>query len=387
MDGEPARRLLSDESNLAYAPGGPGSDHDFLFFVREGVLMAQAFDLDQVRLVGDAFALSATPAAAGRNGNYAFAASATGLLAYVNSADASPRRLVWVDRSGNDVGAPNLAAPGLRSLRLSPDGRRVAYSSFGAGSNGSVWVYDLEREARTLLSDVARGAGTGTWSPDGSEIAFATESGVVTRSADGAGSPINLPIPVQNSQPSDWSTDGRYLVYRWQSAETDVDLWFLERKGDGADWEPHAFLTTPSTESRGQLSPNGRYLAYTSDESGRIEVYVQAFPEGGRRSTISTEGGDQPLWSRDGKELYFLTPNEELVAAQVTTEGEFSVSAYRKLFRRSSLSDTFTLAGNNYDVSLDGQRFLLAEPTGDESPSQDSVSIVQNWLAKYTAEQ
>jgi Tol biopolymer transport system component len=160
-----------------------------------------------------------------------------------------------------------------------------------------------------------------------------------------------------------------------------VDLWYLDAD-DG--WTPHAFLNTPAIEVYARLSPNGRYVAYVSDESGRREVYVQPFPGGGPRTVVSTQGGGAPVWRRDGKELYYVTPDNDLMAAAVTTDGEFQLGAAVRLFNRPTLSGTTTSTAN-YDTR-DGLRFIAVEAadlstqTTNASPQ---VGIVLNLPAKF----
>ena len=385
LDGGPARRLLADESNHLYVPRATGAGPGLLLFVREDVLVAQPFDAARLEPAGGAIALPANPAPAGNVNNFGFAASAAGLLAYISSADIGPRRLVWVDRAGTVVDPTDLIAPTLAGLRLSPDGTRVAYVS-REGSNSDVWVQDLQRATRTRLTDGPALDGRPVWSPEGREVVFGSQSGssLGMRSADGSGSIVYLAAQNQNVFPSDWSADGRFLLYSWQHPVTAHDIWSLERTGTGNEgWTPRIFLATPSREVGARLSPDGRYVAYGSDESGRFEVYVQPFPEGGQRTTVSTEGGVGPVWSRDGTELFYVTPGDELVAAQVSTEGEFSVKSSAKLFGRAGMRANAN-AGNNYDVSLDGRRFLVAEPVdGDTGRPESTIHIIQNWQAKF----
>lgn len=329
-----------------------------------------------------------SPSSAGPVNNFGFAASATGLLAHISSADAGPRRLVWVDREGTVVERTDLVAQDPAALRLSPDGTRVAYAST-EGSNTDVWIYDLQRGTRTRLTDDPGLDGTPVWSPDGREVVFRAENamGIGMRPADGSGSILSLSVQSQNVVPSDWSADGRFLLYSWQNPVTTHDIWALERTGPGNEgWTPRLFLATPSIEGLARLSPNGRYVAYFSDESGRPEIYVQPFPDGGQRTTVSTAGGRAPVWSRDGTELFYVTPGGGLVTVQVSTEGEFSVRGSATLFEREGMVNGIGRA--NYDISLDGQRFLVRESAdGDSGRPDSSIRVVQNWQAKFLPEQ
>ena len=159
------------------------------------------------------------------------------------------------------------------------------------------------------------------------------------------------------------------------------DLWYLERKEDGG-WEPHRFLQTPFMERTPRLSPDGRFVAYSSNESGQFEVYVRPFPEGGGRSTVSSNGGQQPRWSDDGKELFYVE-GETMLAVSVSTSPEFSAGKVTRLFDHPSLTRSFY---PQYDVSADGQRFLLAAPVEVEG-AEPSIRVVQNWFEEFRGRQ
>ena len=180
---------------------------------------------------------------------------------------------------------------------------------------------------------------------------------------------------------SDWSQDGKYLLYHTIDPETGADLWYLERNEDGSGWEPHPFLQTPFNQLVPRFSPDGRYVAYVSDESGQMEVYVQPFPEGGRKVTVSSNGGTKVRWSRDGKELFYVE-GQTLVAVSVSSGSSFSVGSATRLFEHPGLSPGTNYAP--YDVSVDGQRFILAEPVGEGADAPEpSIRVVQNWFAEF----
>ena len=180
---------------------------------------------------------------------------------------------------------------------------------------------------------------------------------------------------------SDWSRDGTYLLYHLDDPETGADLWYLERNENGRGWEPHLFLQTPFSERVPRFSPDGRYVAYVSEESGQMEVYVQPFPEGGRKVTVSSNGGTKVRWSRDGKELFYVE-GQTLVAVSVSSGSIFSVGSATRLFEHPGLGPGTNYAP--YDVSADGQRFILAEPVGagGEAP-EPSIRVVLNWYEEF----
>jgi Tol biopolymer transport system component len=389
LDGAEPRRLLPDPSNAVFAPSRPGSESGHLLFVREGALTAQPFDASRLELSGGPFALAATPAPGANAGYYGFSASASGVLAHSSvPGEGGPRRLVWVDRTGSVDERTSVVSADLFAPRISPDGLRIAYEG-QESANGDVWIYDTLRATRSrLTTDPGADAGP-IWSPGGDSIIFRSgkdRRNFFLRKSDGSGSAVTLAGTGFNVAPTDWSPDGRRVVYRAQDPAGRVDLWYLERSTPSdSEWTPRPFLATPAIEVYARLSPNGRYAAYVSDESGRREVYVQPFPAGGPRTIVSTQGGGAPVWSADGKELFYVTPDNELMAASVTTEGEFKLGAAARLFKRPNLSGTTTSTAN-YDIARDGRRFIAVEPadlnaqTANASPQ---VGIVLNWPAKF----
>jgi Tol biopolymer transport system component len=389
LDGAEPRRLLPDSSNAVFAPSKPGSESGHLLYVREGALTAQPFDASRLELSGGPFALAATPSPGANAGYYGFSASASGVLAHSSvPGEDGPRRLVWVDRNGATEERTSVVSADLFAPRISPDGLRIAYEG-EEGANGDVWIYDMARATRSrLTTDPGSDAGP-IWSPNGDSIIFRSgrdRRSLFLRKSDGSGTAEVLAGTGFNVAPTDWSPDGRRVLFRTQNPEGRVDLWYLERSAENAaEWTPHAFLNTPAIEVYARLSPNGRYAAYVSDESGRREVYVQPFPGGGPRTVVSTQGGGAPVWRRDGKELFYVTPDNDLMAAAVTTDGEFQLGAAVRLFNRPTLSGTTTSTAN-YDIAPDGRRFITVEPAdlnAQSSNASPQVGIVINWPAKF----
>ena len=219
------------------------------------------------------------------------------------------------------------------------------------------------------------------WRPAPQEIAFfsfrsgGTDS--FLRRADGGGEvKASITTPLVDVV-SDWSRDGKYLLYGGGEDAQAMDIRYLERTDQGG-WEPHVFLATPFSERSAKLSPDGRFVAYSSDESGQYEVYVQPFPEGGRRITVSSNGGTQPLWSRNGRELFYFEEST-LIAVSVKTKPTFSAASATRLFEHPRLARSFY---PQYDVSADGERFVIAEPTG-ETGQGSRIHVVQNWLSGF----
>ena len=335
-------------------------------------LWALPFSLSTLEAAGDAFPISQSS----RDPTLA----ADGTLVYRDGSAAATKQLAWLDRRGGKTGEIGQALVDIVDPELSPDGRLVAFVAV-ENSNTDIWVYDIARGVRTRLSVDPALEYRALWSPSGEEVAFGSRrSGVwagVLRRADGGGEAKALPATPLPEWVSDWSRDGKYMLYGLVDPENGWDLWYLERK-EGGGWEPHAFLRTQFIERTPKLSPDGRFVAYSSNESGQFEVYVRPFPEGGGRSTVSSNGGQQPRWSDDGKELFYVE-GETMLAVSITTSPEFSVGPVTRLFEHPSLTRSFY---PQYDVSADGQRFLLAAPVEVEG-AEPSIRVVQNWFEEF----
>ncbi len=305
-------------------------------------------------------------------------------MAY-RTVSAVARQLTWLDRSGKGagtIGAPDVAS--LNDVELLPDGKRVAVYRTANG-NQDVWLIDAARGVPTRFTFDAANDIRPVWSPDGSHVVFSSNrKGIFHlywKLSSGAGADELLLASDQNKSPSDWSSDGRFLVFRSQDSQTGYDLWILPITGDK---KPFLFLKTPFEERDGQFSPDGKWIAYQSNESGRFEIYVQPFPGPGGKFQISTNGGAQPRWNKNGKEIFYVSLDSKMMAAPV------------KLLPDSQSLETGTpvalfpvriaggpVFGNNkqqYAVSSDGQRFLvnLAVDEGAASP----ITVIYNWKAK-----
>ena len=286
-------------------------------------------------------------------------------------------RLVWFDRAGRQTGTLGDAARHGSGVHLSPDGRQASVVVTDSREAANVWLFDVARGVRTPLTvsgvvstEVAPGS---IWSPDGHRVVFAsTQKGprdLFQKASNGAGPENVLLADDAGKYPESWSPDGRFLLYmRWAKGST-PDIWVLPLFGDR---KPYGFIEAPFFELASQFSPDGRWVAYNSNESGRSEVYVVPFPGPGGKVRISTGGGDNARWRRDGKEIFYLAGNT-LMAAGVTANGSrFDVGAVQRLF------DVPTADGYwPYDVSPDGQRFLVNTLEGAVAP----LTIVVNWPA------
>jgi eukaryotic-like serine/threonine-protein kinase len=361
-----ATRVLPDVGAM-YAPQG------YLLFVRERVLMAQAFDQSTLRLTGDPVALATDVVERGVNSTAAISSSANDLLTFSTHArpGAGKRmRLVWMNRAGVVTGEIK-ALTSLTNPSLSPDGRQVL-----AGSGADVWLIDLDREVPTRV--VA--GNTPLLSPDGRTIAFTSSrdggvSNIFVRPVAG-GVDTLLVRSGEHKIVNDWSRDGQYLIYATTNARTGLDLWMQPLVGD----QPAApIVATPANEFQAQLSPDGRWLAWASDESGMWEVYVQAFPGGGDKIAISTGGGSEPQWRRDGRELYYLSADVTMKAVEFAPGSPVRVKRAVTLFPAPVPgSGELYARRNHYTVTPDGQRFLIN--AGDSR--DESVAVVAGWTSQ-----
>ena len=367
--GPGALPFYSSGGHLVYQPSR--TTHD---------LWALPFSLDTLRATGEAFPIS--------ENSRGPTVAADGTLVYLGSSGSEQRQLVWLDRGGERIGEIGEAQEGIGDPVLSPDGQLVAVT-VGRSPNHDVWVYDIARAVRTRLSTSPERDWRPVWSPAGDEVAFTSNRAgnhdIFLRQADGSGEEKVLAATPHDELLSDWSRDGKYLLYHLYhlgDPETGPDLWYLERNEDSG-WEPHPFLQAPFHQLVPRFSPDGRYVAYVSGESGQYEVYVQPFPEGGHKVTVSSNGGRKVRWSRDGKELFYVE-GETLVAVSVSSGSSFSVGSATRLFEHPGLRPGFNYAP--YDVSADGQRFILAEPVeegADADAAVPSIRVVLNWFEEF----
>ena len=347
-----------------------------LFFVRGGDIMAAPFDLGRLSVTGPTARVASGVLAESGSGAAQYDVSPTGTLAYApGGARSHARRLVWVDRSGTARDVGETVRP-YCSVRLSPDGRRLAL--WIEESETHCWTYDL---ARGSLSRVGSSADDHSpiWAPDGRRIAY--ESG-----REGIHQVFVLADGVEHRVTSgeydhylgDWSPDGRWLVYTEFHPETGADLWIVDAEGAGP---ARPVVRTRSSEREPAISPDGGWIAYASDESGRFEVYAQPFPGPGERIQLSSDGGEQPAWSRDGRELFYRSGNRMMALAVR--------SGQRLDFGRPSVLFTGSYHDNlapsrSYDVAPDGGFLMTTEPTGDELPRE--IRVVLGWTRELESQ-
>jgi serine/threonine protein kinase/Tol biopolymer transport system component len=382
LDGGLKQRLIGDDSNAVYAPSGSGGG--FLLFGREGALMSQPFDPIARQLTGEPYPVSesvgivfdGTAAVSRRN----VSASDNGVLVFDPILKRQRNQLIWVDRAGRKTRSLE-GADNTTSLWLSPDDQRFIVTRFDFQSaNNDLWLSDVTGGNVTRFTFNPANDQSPVWSPDGSRVVWASNREglfhLYEKAASGAGQDVLLLKSDYFKFPTDWSRDGRFIIYRQIHPKTKYDVWVLPVGSPSGDQKPFAFLETEANEAAAVLSPDGRWLAYASDESGTYEVYVQNFPEGGGKRQVSTAGGIGPHWRSDGKELFYHGPDGKLMAATVKAGSTFEASAPIALFE-------FRAGGNlitpYYSVTSDGQRFLLS--TIVETAARAPLTVVVNWTA------
>ena len=369
LDSKETKRLLPSAIGAAYAPPG------FLLFLRIDTLMAQPFDTDKLELTGEPFPVAEHVAYNPVLGRAAFSVSENGVLAFRTGSGQIDQPL-WFDRGGQQIGS--LGEAGIYfNLWLSPDERRAAVDRADpqTGAN-DIWLFDLSRGIPSRFTTDPGSDSNPLWSPDGSRIVFtSSREGVLNlyqKVASGVGNEEVLLKSGEEKVPDDWSADGRFIVFETLNPKTKWDLWVLPMSGDR---QPSPFLQTEFNERQAQLSPDGKWIAYTSDESGTRDVYVQTFPAPGGRWRVSTGGGTQPRWRRDGRELFYIAAGRKLMAADVKPGATFEAGVPKLLFDTRVL--TSTDFRNHYVVSADGQRFLINSII--EERGAIPISIVKNW--------
>ena len=361
--------LFQAESSASYASG-------HLIFARDETLMARPFDPDTRELRGEAVPLAERVS---REGSRYVGASVSenGVLVYGQTGADTPRQLTWFDRSGHVLGTLGEPAPYF-GLALSPDERRAAVA-LGTGSpqNVDIWLIDIARNIRSRLTVDPGQDVSPVWSPDGTRIAFQS-------------SRLQQPVAIRQTQsnatgtdelllegpgnftmaPSSWSADARFIAYTTRGS----NVWILPLFGDR---KPFAFADTRFTETTAVFSPDGRWLAYVSNEGGQADVYVQAFPGPGPRSQVSTSGGSHPVWRADGRELFYLDPDGTIMAVPIRAGQSVEAGLPQAVVTPNLFQGTFNQV---YAVTKDGQRFLV-HATSEKSRGAVPLTVVLNWTS------
>ena len=367
LDGKENRPFAPAQSMVTYVEPG------YLLFLRDRTLVAQPFDAKTLKTKGEPVPL-AEKVGTDAVGLGRFSVSREGTLAYRTGEITD--RLVLVDRTGKELETIGDPAQ-YQNPWFSPDGRRLVFDLTDPHSGKTdIWVRDLTRNVSSRFSFSNEDAFCPLFSPDGTRIVYSVgnESELVEKVADGQGAEKSLIAKSGDLKvATDWSRDGKYIAYMDRAKDTGVDIWILPTFGDRKPW---AFLKTNFNEAMAAFSPDGRFVAYHSNESGRNEIYVQSFPGPGGKWQISAEGGVDAHWSEDGKELFFRSPDQKIMAVPVTTGTTFEAGTPKALF--STHLDT-GLARNHYIPSRTGDRFVLVA-----TPARDTMApttVVLNWMA------
>src|SRR5215469_14819554 len=347
LDSKESKLLLHAHAGAQYAAG-------HILFLRQSTLMAQPFGTKRLELTGEASPIADPVNETELNLYSMFSASENGPLAYFEGTSSASRQLLWLDRSGKKVGE----VPGpdtYMSPRISPDGKRILYTLIDPWYE--VWSYDMSLGVKTRLTF---GTGSGrahlsaVWSPDGRRIAYmsirAGRWGLYEKAADGSGSEEVLMEDTETIKyMNDWSPDGKYLTFQ-QAPQAVNEIWMLPLTGER---KAIPFVQSQFPATLSSFSPNGKWLAYCSTESGEQKVYVVPFPGPGGKWQVSPGGGCYPRWRHDGKELFYLTADNKIVAAEVKAEGpSFSIGAVNPLFETRVYRSIF----GGFDVTADGKR-------------------------------
>jgi hypothetical protein len=360
------RILIQGGTQPRYTPSG------HLVYAQGGSLMAATFDPERLQITGLSVPVVNGVVQSISSGAAQYSISTTGSLVYVpGGVQGAERKLVWVDRNGAEqpFTAPIRA---YESPRFSPDGQRIAVVT-----DGQIWLYDLSRETLTRFTFDGNTNSRPVWTPDGKRIAFySTKDGPLNlywQLADGSGGLEKLATSDFINVPDSFSPDGQLLAFHEANPKSGEDIIVLRL----TDRKVQPFLRTPFNEADPRFSPDGRWIAYMSDESGRSEIYVQPYPGPGGKWQISTDGGTEPVWNRNGRELFYRNGNR-MMAVEITTQPNFALGNPRVLFEGPYVLATVPIS--NYDVSPDGRRFLMVKPTEQAQAAPTQINVVLNWF-------
>jgi len=364
LDGSVSKRLFACRSQAQYANG-------HILYLQDGTLMARPFDTGSLEFTGDPFALVGHVQFLGPASRGVFSASGTGRLVYLRGAQSPGANLVWLDRAGKEVGRLGDRAQ-YSGPAISPDGKSVAVEVTDPATGAwDIWTYDVARGIRSRFTfGPAATSGAPVWSPDGQRIAYrrdlVPEANIYIRSFAGTDTATALVVDKDVDEPYSWSADGRFLAFM-RFGSLAGDIWVLPTAGGIG--KPVPFTTSQFNEIHPSFAPDGDWLAYVSDESGRSEVYVAPYPGPGRKWQVSTGGGFAPRWRGDGREIFFATGDNKMAAVEIEyVNGSIAIGAVHDLFEHTGASD--------YDVTKDGERFLVVK---EEGQVDEPITLILNW--------
>jgi serine/threonine protein kinase/Tol biopolymer transport system component len=381
LDSAESVRLLSTDVKAEYSLG-------HLLFWRAGALLAQPFDATRLELTGDPFPVAEQVGANPGFGWAAYSASDSGTLVF-GPGNSETTQLQWFDRGGRPLGPVGPPGPNY-DPELSPDGRRVMVERAA-----DLWLLDTVRSVATRFTFDPAFDANANWSPDGSRILFRSNlkgaMDLYLKPSSGVQGEEVLFQSSADKYPRDWSSDGQFILYGDSSGKGGMDLWVLPLAGDpsagsGQGRKPFPLLQTDFWEDHAQISPDGRWFAYISNESGRYETYIQSFPKPGGKWQVSTGGGIAPRWRGDSRELYYIAPDQKLMAVAIRGDATLEVGQPTVLFQtRIFESGGFVETDKQqYDVTPDGQRFLINTPV--EGATSPPLTVVLNWLKAVTSD-
>jgi len=368
VDKSDAIPIFKTTSKVVYAPPG------YLLFIRDDTLVAQPFDASSMKTTGEPFPIG-EGLGIDNVGGASFSLSENGVLAF-RAGEKRGQRMLWIDRAGK-------ASPALDELKeyantgISLDGKRVAFDVSEGGGKGDLWVRDLARGVTSRFTFDKEREFAPTWSPDGRRIVYSRDNksawDLYTKDAAGTGEPELLIESAENKFVTDWTRDGKYVIFASVGKDTNWDIYALPMTGER---KPIPLVKTRFAEHGGVVSPDGHYLAYRSNESGQNEVYVQEFPEAKSKFQVSTNGGVDPFWKGDGREIYYRTRDRKIMAVPILPGPTFSTGTPQVLFEATFAAIN---ARSLYRPTTDGQRFLIVSPVGREA--LPPATIVMNWSA------
>src|SRR5256885_5613748 len=371
LDSNEKRFVTETAANVAYAAPG------YLLFPREKTLFAQRFDLKRFALTGEPTAILTDIQYQPQVRRAVFAVADNGLLVAETGSGVAPSQPLWFDRKGKEVG-PVSKPDVYGNVSLAPNGKSVALDETDmtmASPNAAVWTYELQREGAKRLTFNPAFNVAPIWSPDSSRLVFASNRALnvdlYMKNSDGAEEEKAILQDNFNKIPNDWSRDGKYILYT-----RFTDLWFATVP----ELKSSLFLKALSIIRNGQFSPDGKWVAYASNETGKWEIYVTSFPDARGKWQVSTGGGEQPRWRGDGKELFYISSDSRIMAVPVTTGANFDAGPPVPLFQATPRQPVSTNDQFVYDVRRDGQRFLIL--TQLKQADSEPMSIILNWPAK-----
>jgi Tol biopolymer transport system component len=366
LDGSAPRRLLDIESPAAYTAG-------HMFYVVQDALVARPFDPTSLSFTGDPVRLA--------EGVAVFSVSDEGAIAYrvgtnTGAGTTGVRQLTWFDRAGRSVGTvADVHSAGPPAL--SPDGRQVLVHHAA-----DVWLLETTRDASVRVTSNPGGDAFAVWSPDGKQIAFQSYqkglAGEIYRKPAAGGPEERILSSADVTHPMDWSPDGRFVLYRTQPQGSNTSQWNLWAMPVEGDRKPFAVVQSDFDERDGQFSPDGKWIAFESNESGRFEIYIQPFPSGAK-IPVSSVGGAQVRWNRNGRELFYIAMDGQLMSVPITlTDGRADIGKAATLFRTNvGGAVALGVARQQYAVSSDGQRFLMNTVAVEANASP--ISVILGW--------